>query len=67
MSGGAVESKGVIPHTDEKQSLGLAVGEEFAKLLDFRHPGPMLGRWAILGCMVAGITEIAQIAQIAHH
>ena len=62
MSDATIENKQTAPLPEEVPSID-AIRGELAKLFDLRHPGPMLGRWAILGCMVAGITEIVQIIQ----
>ncbi len=54
----------VAPLADVRPDFRQVVAAELHGLIDFQNPAYMLGRWATLGCMVAGVTEIIQIA---HH
>ena len=64
MSGDIIENRGyVTPIEDVKQSFAYVFGAELRQLVDFRHPGPTLGRWAALATVVAGTVELSQIAQ----
>lgn len=63
MAENIVESKGIAPFPESGQSLGKAVREELKELFDFRHPGPTLGRWAVLGVMAVVVTDFSQIVR----
>ncbi len=54
----------VSPLSEVNPGFRQVIAAELHGLIDFQNPAYMLGRWATLGCMVAGVTEIIQIA---HH
>lgn len=51
------------PESEANPRFMKIVSTELHGLVDFRNPAFMLGRWATLGLMVAGMTEAVQMVQ----
>lgn len=63
MAENTVENNGITPFPESSQSLGETVREELKELFDFRHPGPTLGRWAVLGVMAVVAIDFTRIVR----